>query len=60
MSVGNAVKRRITVKPSCFAPEFAMEIMVPGDFDAEEYIDELLDGILSEEFRWNCEWDFAD
>ena len=37
-----------------------MEINVPVGRDAEEYIDELLDGLLREDYRWNCEWDFAD
>lgn len=53
-------KRTICVKPSCFAPEFEMIIPVPTEWDAEEYIDELLDGILSNEFRYNVEWDFVD
>lgn len=53
-------KRTIWVKPSCFAPEFEMIIPVPNERDAEEYIDELLDGILSNEFRYNAEWDFVD
>lgn len=51
-------KRTIRVKPSCFAPEFEMIIPIPTDRDDEEYIDELLDGILSTEFRYNAEWDF--
>lgn len=46
--------------PSCFAPEIVMEINVPENRDAEDYIDELLDSVLRDEFRWNCEWDFAD
>lgn len=37
-----------------------MEINVPVGRDAEEYIDELLDSLLREEFRWNCDWDFVD
>ena len=53
-------KRTIRVKPSCFAPEFEMIIPIPTDRDDEEYIDELLDGILSTEFRYNAEWDFVD
>lgn len=40
-------KRTIWVKPSTFAPEFEMIIPVPTDRDDEEYIDELLDGILN-------------
>lgn len=61
-------KRTIWVKPSTFAPEFEMIIPVPTDRDDEEYIDELLDGILNDEFRYNyggirkyhIEWDFVD
>lgn len=48
----------ITVKPSCFAPEFGMSINVPNGRDAEEYIDEFLDSIFSEEFRYNAEWEY--
>lgn len=58
--VSNEHIRTISVKPSCFAPEFEMIISIPDDRDAEEYIDELLDGILSDEFRYNVEWDFVD
>lgn len=53
-------KRTIWVKPSCFAPELEMIIPVPTERDTEEYIDELLDGILADEFRYNVEWDFID
>lgn len=53
-------KRTIWVKSSCLAPEFEMTIPIPTDRDDEEYIDELLDGILSTEFRYNAEWDFVD
>lgn len=53
-------KRTILVKPSCFAPEFEMIIPIPDNRDAEEYIDELLDAILADEFRYNVEWDFVD
>ena len=53
-------KRTIWVKSSCFAPEFEMIIPIPTDRDDEEYIDELLDGILNPEFRYNVEWDFVD
>lgn len=37
-----------------------MIIPVPTDRDDEEYIDELLDAILRDEFRYNVEWDFVD
>lgn len=53
-------KRTIWVKPSCFAPEFEMIISTPNDRDEEEYIDELLDGILNEDMKYNVEWDFID
>lgn len=50
---------KILVKLSCFAPYVIMDIVVPENRDAEEYIDELLDSILVEEFRYNAEWDFV-
>lgn len=53
-------KVRIWVRPSAFAPEFEMIIRVPNDRDTEEYIEELLDGILREEFRYNVEWGFDE
>ena len=53
-------KRTIRVKPSCFAPEFEMIITIPDGRDAEEYIDELLDGILNGDLKYNVEWDFTD
>lgn len=37
-----------------------MIIPVPTERDAEEYIDELLDGVLADEFRYHVEWDFVD
>lgn len=52
-------KTGIEVKPTCFSPAFTMTVDVPSDRDEEEYIDEFLEGILSEEARYNCEWDFA-
>lgn len=53
-------KRTIAVRPSCFAPEFDMIIPVPDGRDAEEYIDELLGGVLDNDLRYNVEWDFID
>lgn len=53
-------KRTIWVKPSTFAPEFEMIIPVPTDRDDEEYIDELLDGILNDEFRYNLQVSIGD
>lgn len=58
--VPDIVKRTIWIKPSSFSPEFEMIIPIPTDRDDEEYIDELLDGILSAEFRYNAEWNFVD
>ena len=52
-------KQTIWVKPSCFSPEYTMIIEIPEDRDSEEYIDELLDGILSESLRYQAEWDFV-
>lgn len=58
--VSDMEKRTIWVKSSCFAPEFEMIIPIPTNRDDEEYIDELLDGILNNEARYNIEWDFVD
>ncbi len=58
--VSDMEKRTIWVKSSCFAPKFEMIIPIPTDRDDEEYIDELLDGILNNEVRYNIEWDFVD
>ena len=37
-----------------------MIIPVPDNRDSEEYIDELLDGILNDDLKYNVEWDFSD
>ena len=37
-----------------------MIIPVPDNRDSEEYIDELLDGILKDDLKYNVEWDFVD
>lgn len=50
---------KIKVSLSCFAPTIIMDIVIPENRDAEEYIDELLDTILTEEFRYNADWDFV-
>lgn len=52
------IPKRIWMKASCFAPTVDIVINIPKDRDAEEYIDEYLNAILSEEVRANCEWDF--
>lgn len=33
---------------------------VPDDRDPEEYIDEYLEGLLSDFLKFNCEWEFAE
>lgn len=49
---------KIELSLSCFAPTVTMEINVPENRDAEEYIDELLGSMLNDEFKYNCEWEF--
>lgn len=49
---------KVSVKPSCFVPEFEMTIKIPYDKDSEEYIEEYLNCILDEEFKYNFEWEF--
>lgn len=51
--------RRIIVSLSCFAPTIMMEIPIPDNRDDKEYIDEFLEGILNDEFRYNAEWEFV-
>lgn len=53
-------KRTIFIKSSVFAPAFEAIIPVPDGRDSEEYIDELLDAILSDDIKYNIEWDFID
>ena len=50
---------KIELTLSCFAPTIVMEIKIPHNRDAEEYIDELLESMLAEEFRYNAEWKFV-
>lgn len=54
------MKKKIELTLSCFAPTIIMEIQVPENRDEEEYIDELLDSMLNDEFRYNAEWNFVD
>lgn len=49
---------KVRVKPSCVVPNFEMIIKIPYDRDLEEYIDEYLNRILDEEFKYNFEWEF--
>lgn len=50
--------RKILLNLSCFAPGIIMQIFIPEDREEEEYIDELLDSMLTEDFRYNAEWEF--
>lgn len=52
--------RTIIFTPANSADPIMMTIPVPTDRDAEEYIDELLDGMLNEFLRYNSEWEFAE
>ena len=43
-----------------FNGTFKMTIFVPSHRKPEEYIDELLDAVLSDHLRYNCEWEFIE
>ena len=53
------IDRKIRLYPGMSIIPVTMVISVPEDRDAEEYIDEYLDGLLSDFVRYNCEWEFA-
>lgn len=53
------MERTIEVDLGCFVTGFKMTIDVPGNRDAEEYIDEYLDTILNINLRYNCDWVFV-
>lgn len=52
-------ERAIQLYPGMSTEPVTITIRVPNDRDAEEYIDEYLDGLLSDFVRYNCEWEFA-
>ena len=54
------MKKKIELYLSCFAPTILMEIKIPNNRDEEEYVNELLESILNDEFRYNLEWDFIE
>ena len=56
----NHGKKNNNHKTVLLLPGVRYDYSVPDDRDTEEYIDELLDGILSDEARYNTEWDFTD
>ena len=53
------MERTIRVWPSCFVKDFKMIVDVPDNVDAEEEIDSLLDALLNENLKYNCEWEFV-
>ena len=53
-------KRTIYIEPIGAVPGFEMIIPIPDDRDDEEFIDEMLDGILKDKLRYEIEWDFVD
>lgn len=48
----------IALYPGMSTTPVIITISVPTNRDAEEYIDEYLDGLLSDFVRYNCEWEF--
>ena len=50
--------KTIRLYPGNSATPIMITIGVPQSRDAEEYIDEYLDGLLSDFVRYNCDWDF--
>lgn len=53
------IDRTIIFTPGNSIYPITMTIPVPRDRDAEEYIDEVLDGMLNEFLRYNSEWEWA-
>jgi hypothetical protein len=61
---GHMVRSHYTNRTIIFTPgnstyPITMTIPVPQDRDAEEYIDEVLDGMLNEFLQYNSEWEFV-
>ena len=50
---------KIALYPGTSATPVIMIISVPSDRDKEEYIDEYLDGLLSDFVRYDCKWEFV-
>lgn len=50
---------RIIIKLNYFITDLVMEVFVPDDQDPEEYIDYLLETILTDELRYSCDWEFC-
>lgn len=52
-------EKTIQLYPGMSTVPVTITIRVPNDRDVEEYIDEYLDGLLSDFVRYNCVWEFA-
>lgn len=52
------MKMRIKLCLTEKGPFIIMSIIVPENRDNEEYIDELLDTILADPFRYEAKWEF--
>lgn len=50
-------ERRITIYPD-MGDAFEMIFTIPEDRDDDEYIDEMLDNIFSDNFSY-CEWNYS-
>lgn len=53
-------RRTIHVNGTSYSPDFDVTIEVPNKCDAEEFIDSTLGRILSEEVKYDLEWEFVD
>ena len=49
----------VILKPSRIIPSCKVTVTVPDGWDAEEYIDEYFDAILSDDLRFIAEWEIA-
>ena len=52
-------EKTINFYPGNSTEPIQIKFKVPKDRDAEEYIDEYLDGILNDFLRYNSDWEFA-
>lgn len=58
--MANTVLRRIKLDPCCIIPEIVIEVRVPVDCDAEDYMDAFLSSLIREDVWRNCVWEFTD
>lgn len=57
-SLGRTHRTRIVFTPGSSAEGIEIIFDIPNDVDDEEYIEDYLDGLLNEDLKYNCEWDF--